>query len=338
MNTESPNAFRPTWVLVIEAVDSLRQQNGGEFSLADIVREVQGMDPSRGRTSIQPIVQGMTENAGKGPSSPCGYILVRVRHGVYMADSPSTSRQLIALTASPPFSSPKKQRRKGDHSEVDERVESLIHEFVRCVAHYDAAVPFRKSGQYELHRETIDRRLTLRSVAAAIHDDLFTSLLHETLKKWGIGKRASQLVGITQFREALGECEHELIAMESLSIEDLSNDMVDKVSIALCALVRTIHVVDNNAKVVAGTKTLHHLLPSLVPPMDRAWTGKFFGWSALDWQHKQDELFLEGFATFTRIARMTQPSRFVGQGWRTSQTKILDNALIGFCKLNSIVA
>jgi hypothetical protein len=27
--------------------------------------------------------------------------------------------------------------------------------------------------------------------------------------------------------------------------------------------------------VVGGTKTLHHLLPDLVPPMDRRWTGAF---------------------------------------------------------------
>jgi hypothetical protein len=30
---------------------------------------------------------------------------------------------------------------------------------------------------------------------------------------------------------------------------------------------------------VPGTKALHHLLPDLVPPMDRAWTGAFFHWS-----------------------------------------------------------
>ncbi len=57
----------------------------------------------------------------------------------------------------------------------------------------------------------------------------------------------------------------------------------------------------------------------------------FFGWSTFDPQNYQQLTFSEAFELFAEVARRTQPSRLVGKGWRTSTTKVLDNALIGYC-------
>lgn len=101
-------------------------------------------------------------------------------------------------------------------------------------------------------------------------------------------------------------------------------------------MIDSLGVVDNLAKLVAGTKTLHHLLPDLVVPMDRAWTGLFFQLHPPEWQDpvNQRRTFRRVFGHFAGLARRVQPERFVtGERWRTSRTKILDNALIGFCRL-----
>lgn len=78
---------RPTWEIVEEAAKRLSSRGEGSFRLIEIIEYVQSIDPSRPRTSIQPIVQGMTTNAGKGPPSPCGKILRRVEHGLYVLDA-----------------------------------------------------------------------------------------------------------------------------------------------------------------------------------------------------------------------------------------------------------
>src|SRR5690349_22714206 len=79
----------PTWRLVLTAAERLTASRG-EFRLQDLVVEVQRMDPGRGRGTIQPVVQGMTSNAGSGPPSPCGKPLLRVGHGLYkVAKSPA---------------------------------------------------------------------------------------------------------------------------------------------------------------------------------------------------------------------------------------------------------
>jgi hypothetical protein len=68
--------------------------------------------------------------------------------------------------------------------------------------------------------------------------------------------------------------------------------------------------------------------------MDRAWTGKFFNLHNPEWQGPaQRSTFLWLFGTFREVARQTAPQGYVtGNGWRTSRSKILDNALIGYCK------
>jgi hypothetical protein len=323
---------RPTWMLVIEAAERLTAAGHSPFKLSRLITEVQAFD-WRARDTIQPVVQGMTLNAGKGPESPCGKPLRRVDRGYYKLSDQSDSEAPVERPR--PTTRPGRRSLAVGRGEVRKRVESLIAEFDPCAVAYDRSVPFSRSGQYEFHRRTIDRRLALGSVAAAVHDEQFTELLYETLQRWGIGRRASRLVPLREFQLTLASHEAQLVELEPLNIESLDGNE-RAVSVAIDSLVSGLSVVDNKARIVAGTKTLHHLLPDLVPPMDRAWTGAFFGWSLIDPQNNQTLILGKAFSAFAEIAGVTHPSRLVGDGWRTSSTKLLDNALIGYCKLEGI--
>ena len=83
LSVAAPNEAKATWELVLVATRQLTNSGSVPFSLADIISQVQQMRPELGRTSIQPVVQGMTSNAGTGPPSPCGKVLERVYHGHY---------------------------------------------------------------------------------------------------------------------------------------------------------------------------------------------------------------------------------------------------------------
>jgi hypothetical protein len=324
---------RPTWQLVLEAARLLTASDQSPFKLSDLIALVQRADAGRDRGTVQPVVQGMTANAGKGPASPCGKVLLRVERGYYKlldgSDTAPTTRSVSAQS-----SSDRRRVRTLGLPEVHARLDALIADFERCVDRFEAAVPFTRT-QYELHRRTIDRRSALGSVEAAIHDDEFTELLHRTLQQWGIGRRASRLAPLAAFRRALIDHLPQLLELEPHLLEQLTEG-VGSISAAIDRLISDLGVVDNHARIVAGTKTLHHVLPDLVPPMDRAWTGAFFGWSALDPQTSQSLIVGEAYEGFAAIARARRPSRLVGEGWRTSSTKILDNALIGYCMLQGI--
>ncbi|MGQ0742803.1 MAG: hypothetical protein ACT4OS_00390 [Acidimicrobiales bacterium] len=70
--------------------------------------------------------------------------------------------------------------------------------------------------------------------------------------------------------------------------------------------------------------------------MDRRWTGAFFGWWPADPQARHTAIFTEAFRSFVKIAWAKSPSKLVGVGWRTSATKVLDNALVAYCQLHII--
>jgi hypothetical protein len=317
---------RPTWHLVLDAARQFSRSGQSPFALGALIEHVQRADPSRDRTSIQPIVQGMTANGGAGPQSPCGPVLERVSRGYYVL------RDTQLPTASPTVRvrDARQRARLLSATETRNRLDALIADFDSWVDLYDTAIPFTRSGQYEFHRRTVDRRRELGSVARAIRDPEFIYLLHETLQRWGIGKRASRLVSLPEFHRLLRNVAPELAPLEHLTLETIDDGLLAVID-RLDRLISTLGIVDNRSLIVPGTKTLHHLLPDLVPPMDRAWTGVFFGWSSLDPQQYQSVIFVEAFTGFAEVARATQPSRLMGDGWRTSGSKVLDNALIGYC-------
>ena len=214
---------------------------------------------------------------------------------------------------------------------IYERLSDLTHGFARYVAAYDELVPF-DSRQLAAHRETINLRRQAGSVEAAVNNPRFVASLRRTLLAWGLGVRGSVLVPEAEFARALAGAVPVLERLEDLRIDapDLPGDVVGR----LWSAIKFLGVVENKAKIVAGTKTLHHLLPDLVIPMDHTWTGMFFQLHDPEWQQFQERTFRRVYVQLVTVARQVHPQQYVtGHGWRTSQTKIMDNALIGFCKL-----
>lgn len=320
----------PIWQLVLEAARLLAARGSTIFTRADLIAHVQVKNPTIDRASIDPIIQGMTENAPGGVQSACGTVFRRVDRGRYSlvsegsaaAYTPSPPRRMTSRSGVAPQVSAKRRR-------VDARVSALIDGFDDLVAEYDENVPFRREGQYELHRATIDRRRLHPTVAEALGDEELLHLLHETLRRWGIGARASVLASAEPFADALRAHANELVMLDGLSLEHLG-DTAEAVGEEVWRCLSTLPIVANVARVVPGTKALHHLLPDLVPPMDRAWTGRFFEWAPADLQGRQRPTFLNAWRDLARVAASVKPSRLVGAGWRTSPTKVLDNAVVAY--------
>ena len=215
---------------------------------------------------------------------------------------------------------------------IEARVGKLVSRFGEYVQVYDDRVPFT-GEQLAAHRRSVGLRRRAGGVRAALEDEEFLASLRRTLLAWGVGRRASRLVASDDFAMALRTVAPSLEALEPLTID--GGDLPGDVAGQLWGIIDSLGVVTNKAKLVAGTKTLHHLLPDLIPPMDRAWTGAFFQFHLPEWQDTagQRRIFGIAYNHFAVVARHVHPSRYAtGIGWRTSRTKILDNALIGFCK------
>ena len=90
-----------------------------------------------------------------------------------------------------------------------------------------------------------------------------------------------------------------------------------------------------NTKIISGTKALHHLLPDLVPPIDRRSTVQFFFKNKNAVQGdatKQSEAFRVMYLHFAMISRTCtdQIGSRLNRGMNTSIPKVIDNAIVGY--------
>lgn len=323
---------RTNWLLLHEAGVELTQQGRSSFSRLDLVEHVQERHPERTRTTLDPILQGMTLNAKGGPSGLGAGTFVRMGRGHYRMAEPVDRESLVPM----PRQTPSATRRSSRQAQTAERVDDLIANFGACVDVYDQETPFDRQLQVRTHAGTIARLREMGGPRAAIQDPTFLSLLRKTLRAWGIGSRGSRLVSEEEFAHRMAARAQQLQELADLSIDDLELDRRELIDV-VWALIRDLGVVENKAKIVAGSKTLHHLLPDLVVPIDGRWTGAFFGWPATYLTTRQEQTFAETYGSYIDIARATEPQQFVGHGWRTSRTKVLDNAAIGYCRLRGIL-
>lgn len=219
-------------------------------------------------------------------------------------------------------------RRSDTNEKVEFRIVDLCDDFEEYLDRYDKQTPFDRADQLGTHRRTIELRRELGSVDAAVHDPAFLESLYATLTAWNMNQRAAKLVDPPQFAEALQKVAPRLAPFEKDTIEN-----VDGPSMAsrLCEWMNELDTSPVMNRVVTATKTLHHLLPDLVPPMDRAYTRVFFHWHMQQFQNNPKGFLLDTYPRFVRIAKTVKPARFVGDGWRTSRTKLLDNAIVAYC-------
>lgn len=207
-------------------------------------------------------------------------------------------------------------------------IKTLVECFPIFLRAFKENCPFKKYGQFEYHDKTIRIRKEHESVTKALENNSFLNSLYSTLEAWGLGSRASNLKEFPYFVEALRAKENQLSDLENILIDDPDLD-VSNILKKLSNLIFSLDIVDNKAKLVSSTKTLHHLLPDLVVPIDRAYTQSFFGWQNTEFQYNQKDCFEKAFRSFVWVARQTNPQQYVGEGWNTSRTKVIDNAIVG---------
>jgi len=144
------------------------------------------------------------------------------------------------------------------------------------------------------------------------------------------------LLPLKEFRKVLLENEEEISALENLRIND-EGLRIEEVAASLWRLIDDVRVSKARNPIVSGSKTFHHLLPELVPPIDREYTRPFFMFRSTYFQHNPEKVFPYIWEKFASIAQRTNLKMYINRAvWNTSITKIMDNAIIGYCKIHKI--
>ena len=235
-----------------------------------------------------------------------------------------------------PFSSIRRTARKV--SIMKERVDDLNENFEHYIGVFDDAVTFSGPSLY-FHFRTLERARDLGSLEAVLNDELFLEYLYATLASWGLhrmGKTSTKLVDFRVLRGCISSCSPDLIELGKYELLNISENQLDEVNQRLGDLISKIDISASSTQLVAGSKAIHHILPELVPPIDRRYIIQFFygrGGTYPGMPTGGDRrVFKEMYQIFHYIGQNNKEEieGFKGQGFHTSSTKVIDNAIIGF--------
>jgi hypothetical protein len=216
---------------------------------------------------------------------------------------------------------------------MDERIQELSTDLNRLALIFESAERFSGPSLY-FHRRSIDTRRALGSARNAVDSDPFLELVYATLSAWGMHRMGPGNTKLRDFEDvcaSLRSCRDAIAALENVSLSQLPQQQLSSTILQLWKLVESLTVSVAEAKIVANTKALHHLLPDLVPPIDRTYTFNFF-YSRRQLTISEQDAFHEMFTRFHQVATENAATvrGLVGAGWNTSETKVLDNAVVGY--------
>jgi hypothetical protein len=178
-----------------------------------------------------------------------------------------------------------------------------------------------------------------QAVAACIDDDIFLERLYATLTARGlhkVGARGAKLAEFQDFSGSLRRHREAICGLASRRIDQLRDDEVESVAGGIWHLVDALTIGRPRTTIVSGSKALHHLLPDLVHPIDRAYTLAFFFGPRVLAEAEEEHAFHLMYPQFRQIAvackgaidkRLAQPTE-----WDTSTTKVIDNAIVGYVR------
>lgn len=177
----------------------------------------------------------------------------------------------------------------------------------------------------------------------ACHDDFLgerhIEMVYATLVAWGMhrmGKGGAKMPDFDVFKKSIMKNKSTLALLSGLRIENVSVEQLDMLFPmleALCFNESGIKASTTRSYIVSASKTLAHILPDLVPPIDRQYTATFFGYNKYNISHNQEkELFkkvMETMHTLFQDKEVIRKAMHILKSKKNiSLPKLFDNIII----------
>lgn len=210
-------------------------------------------------------------------------------------------------------------------------VEALIEDFAGCVQRFEASAAFSGPSVY-FHQRAIGVRRQHASAASLLADDRFLEYVYAMLPSWGMHRMGSQAAKVTEFSQFAASLRSAVPVIDQLWPLDITSlDTAGTAAAARSAwqVIAAIRASTSDTQIVAGTKTLHHVLPDLIPPIDRQYTFRFFS-GQKQVPSGDQRAFLEWFPYLAEIGRRCCDAIEIAVNRRgpmaTGPAKVIDNA------------
>jgi hypothetical protein len=147
-----------------------------------------------------------------------------------------------------------------------------------------------------------------------------------------MGPQAAKVGDFTEITTALRDKAAVLEQLWPLRITELDARAACDAAALAWQIIAHVKVSTSRTQIVAGSKFLRHLLPDLIPPVDRRYTFRFFtGYQAVT---SDQTSFLDWFSKLAGIGNRCRASIYDvivrGGFMATGEAKVIDNAIMGF--------
>ena len=161
---------------------------------------------------------------------------------------------------------------------MDQRIEELSSDIPHWLYAFDAAATFSGPSLY-FHLRTLDCLRRHSSAVEALYSDEFFDWLYATLASWGMhrmGRGSTKLRELPEIKASVRSQAAVIERLQEIRLASLSDAQFRSVLHDIWLTLSALTVSVAEAKIVANSKVLHHILPDLVPPIDRTYTYTFF--------------------------------------------------------------
>lgn len=181
--------------------------------------------------------------------------------------------------------------------------------------------------------------------------DLHIEYIYATLASWGMhrmGETKTKMKDFETFKSSILQHKDRLIYFKDVRIEEIGSNK-DVIIEELKQICFSICTSESDSKIVGNSKTLAHILPDLIPPIDRQYTIRFF-----TNKPKSDDKINSFVETFTNFKGIEEEKAYfshilnktfdfvncikkdadlkVDNSFNTSYPKIFDNFIIAYMK------
>lgn len=160
--------------------------------------------------------------------------------------------------------------------------------------------------------------------------------VYATLVAWGMhrmGPTGAKMPNFDEFKESIIAHKDKLEELRGKRIEYITRNEIDSIIESLSIICFSIKGSTSNSHLVSGSKTLAHILPNLVCPMDRQYTLRFFKFRSKDTENDIFKFVMRSMWDFYQNSNNVKSVQsLLGQTFNENYPKIFDNLIIEYVK------
>lgn len=169
--------------------------------------------------------------------------------------------------------------------------------------------------------------------------DRHIEYVYATLVAWGMhrmGPKGAKMPNFDDFKGSIIAHKEALEKLHDKRIEDITIDEIDSLIDELSIICFSIKGNNSKSHLVSGSKTLAHILPNIVCPIDRQYTCQFFGITpnSKNEQTIFKDVIRQMWEFYQNLHHIKLLKPILGLPFNESYPKIFDNLIIEYQKKN----